>query len=62
MRHDIPPRPGECLGGCGSALADAYAAASLATEGFIHCTEASRSSAATFDRYYSRRSARRSWR
>jgi uncharacterized protein (DUF952 family) len=53
-RHTFHLSPGEAWAAAVAAFADgsAYEAASLANEGFIHCTDGFDELGATFDRYY----------
>ena len=55
-RHTFHLCPSEVWATAPAAFADghAYEAASLATEGFIHCTDGVAELGATFDRYYAR--------
>jgi uncharacterized protein (DUF952 family) len=54
IRHTFHLSPVETWATAVAAFADgrAYEAASLATEGFIHCTDGVDALGATFDRYY----------
>ena len=54
MTHTFHLSPSEAWAAAVEGFADgrAYEAASLATEGFIHCTDGVDALGATFDRYY----------